>query len=214
VAAQYLLFSTGLLFGQDQRAIVGRPDAFGLSLQGDVAFYFFALAFVILGVGAVEVIRRTRLGRLLRALADSPDAVRSIGINPTASRVLVFAFSAFLAAEAGGLLGALYQRFNTYTLDFFQSLVWLTVLVTAGAASLAGATLAAVLFVAVPAFFVSVTSFGEYQPIFFGVAAMLLAQTPDGLVGLARRVDFSALAARTAQRRETSWHAERRRAAC
>jgi branched-subunit amino acid ABC-type transport system permease component len=212
VAAQYLLFSTGLLFGQDQRAIVGRPDAFGFSLQGDVAFYFFALTFVVLGVAAVEVVRRTRLGRLLRALADSPDAVRSIGINPTASRVLVFAFSAFLAAEAGGLLGALYQRFNTYTLDFFQSLVWLTVLVTAGAASLAGAMLAAVLFVAVPTVFVSVTSFGEYQPIFFGVAAVLLAQAPDGLVGFLRWPDFAGLAARAAYRRESSWHAERRQA--
>ena len=120
VAAQYLLFSTGLLFGQDQRAIVGRPDAFGLSLQGDVAFYFFTLVFVVAGVAAVEVVRRTRLGRLLRALADSPDAVRSIGINPTASRVLVFSLSAFLAAEAGGLLGALYQRFNTYTLSLIH----------------------------------------------------------------------------------------------
>jgi ABC-type branched-subunit amino acid transport system permease subunit len=209
VAAQYLLFSTGLLFGQDQRAIVGRPNAFGLSLQGDIAFYFFALVVVVLGVTAVEVVRRTRLGRLLRALADSPDAVRSLGINPTASRVLVFAFSAFLAAEAGGLLGALYQRFNTFTLDFFQSLVWLTVLVTAGAASLTGSVLAAVLFVAVPAAFVSVSGFGDYQPIFFGVAAIFLAQAPDGLVGLVRRPDFSALAARAAHRRESSWHSER-----
>ena len=209
VAAQYLLFSTGLLFGQDQRAIIGRPDAFGLSLQGDIAFYFFALVVVALGVTAVEGVRRTRLGRLLRALADSPDAVRSLGVNPTASRVLVFAFSAFLAAEAGGLLGALYQRFNTFTLDFFQSLVWLTVLVTAGTASLAGSVLAAVLFVAVPAVFVSVTWFGEYQPIFFGVAAIFLAQTPDGLVGLLRRPDFSGWAARAAHRRESSWHADR-----
>jgi branched-subunit amino acid ABC-type transport system permease component len=215
VAAQYLLFSTGLLFGQDQRAIIGRPDAFGLSLQGDVAFYFFALVVVVLGVAGVETVRRTRLGRLLRALADSPDAVRSLGVNPTASRVLVFAFSAFLAAMAGGLLGALYQRFNTFTLDFFQSLVWLTVLVTAGAASLTGSVLAALLFVAVPAFFVSVEWFGDYQPIFFGVAAIFLAQAPDGLTGLAgrlRRIDFAALAARSGERRSASWHRERREA--
>ena len=214
VAAQYLLFSTGLLFGQDQRAIIGRPDAFGISLQGDIAFYFFALVVVVAGLSAVEVVRRTRLGRFLRALADSPDAVRSLGVDPTASRVLVFALSAFLAAEAGGLLGALYQRFNPFTLDFFQSLVWLTVLVTAGAASLAGSVLAAVLFVAVPAVFVSVDGFGDYQPIFFGVAAIVLAQAPDGLVGLLSRPDFSAWAARAAHRRETSWHADRRTAEC
>jgi ABC-type branched-subunit amino acid transport system permease subunit len=127
--------------------------------------------------------------------------------------VLVFAFSAFLAALGGGLIGALYQRLNPFTLDFFQSLVWLTVLVTAGAAGLAGSVLAAVLFVAVPAFFVSVEGFGEYQPIAFGVAAVLLAQAPDGLAGFIRRPDFTALAARSAYRRQRSWHEQRRAAA-
>lgn len=214
VAAQYLLFSTGLLFGEDQRAIIGRPGAFGISLRGDAAFYYFTLAVVVLGIVAVEVVRRTRLGRLLRALADSPDGVMSIGINPTASRVLVFALSAFLAAVAGGLLGALYQRFNTYTLDFFQSLVWLTVLVTAGAVSLGGSVLAAFLFVAVPSFFTRISGFGDYEPIFFGVAAVLLAQAPDGLVGLLHPPDFSALATRVAWRREESWHRDRREAVC
>ena len=86
----------------------------------------------------------------------------------------------------------LVPRANTTTFDFFQSLVWVTVLVTTGAATLGGSVLAALLLVAAPTVFTSAT-FVKLQPVFFGVAAMLLAQAPNGVVGLFRRPDFAAL---------------------
>jgi ABC-type branched-subunit amino acid transport system permease subunit len=120
--------------------------------------------------------------------------------------VIIFCLSAFLAALAGGLLGSLVQLVNPASFDAFQSLVWLTVLVTAGAATLGGSVLAAVLFITVPAVFNS--SFViEWQPVFFGVAAMVFAQAHNGLAGAIFRVpDFAALARRSA------WRADRRRA--
>lgn len=204
VLAQDLLFPTGFAFGKDSIAFVPRPAAF----RGDAAYYWFVLAVVTAGVVAVEAVRVTRLGRVLRAMADSPTGVESIGINPTVSRVLVFCLSAFLAGVAGGVLGSLTQLVNERSFDLFQSLVWVTVLVTAGALSLGGSVLAALLLHAVPALFTS-GAVREYLPIFFGVAAVLLAQTPNGLTGYLRLPDFAALARRSEWRLHRSRSAER-----
>jgi len=204
VLAQNLLFGTSFVFGRADIVSLHRPALFGISLSNDRAFYYFVLIIVVVGVVMVEWVRVSRLGRLLRGLADSPTAIESLGINPTASRVLVFCLSGFLAAIAGGLLGTLTKSVNPASFDFFQSLLWITVLVAAGAFTLGGSVLAAVLLVAVPAFITS-GSLLQYQPIFFGVAAILLAQTPNGIATLFRTPDFTTLA------RASAWRLRSRR---
>jgi ABC-type branched-subunit amino acid transport system permease subunit len=208
ILAQSLLFLTKYAFGPQSVVQIPRPTVVGFDLGGDTSFYFFVLIVVALGVGVVEAVRVTRLGRVLRALADSPMATESLGINPTAARVIVFCVAAFLAGIAGGLLGTSTQVVNTSTFDFFQSLVWVTVLVTAGAATLGGSVLASLLLVAAPTVFTGAT-FVQLQPVFFGVAAMLLAQAHNGLVGLVPRPDFSTLADQSAWRAGSRRLAER-----
>ena len=195
VLAQNLLYPTKAAFGGKAILTINRPEIFGLSLRGDKAFFVFVVTLVLAGVIAVEVVRVTRLGRVLRGLADSPTAMQSLGVNPLVPRVLVFCFTGFLAAVAGGLLGTLTLSVNAQTFDFFQSLVWVAALVTAGPLSLGGAVLAAVLLVWVPAVFDSARVI-EWQPFAFGLAAIFLSQARNGLVGLVRRPDFSALAER------------------
>ena len=205
VLAQSLLFPASFTFGRAGSVFLRRPSLF----TTDTAFFYFTLLVVIAGVATIEVIRVSRLGRLLRSLADSPTAVQSLGINPMASRVLVFCISAFFAAIAGGLLGSLVQSVNQTSFDSFLSLVWLTVLVTGGMATFSGSVLAAVLFVAVPAVFTSPTV-AEWQPVAFGVLAIMLAQTPNGLAGLLfRRPDLVALARRAERRGDRRRTAER-----
>jgi branched-subunit amino acid ABC-type transport system permease component len=199
VLAQNLVYQTKAGFGGKAILTINRPDILGISLRGDKAYYFFVLLVVTAGLVAIELVRVTRLGRTLRALADSPLAMQSLGINPVVPRVLVFCFTAFLAAVAGGLLGTLTLSVNAQTFNFFQSLLWVTVLVTAGPASLGGAVTAAVALIWVPTVFTSHTVV-EWQPVAFGVAAIFLAQSRNGLVGLIRRPDFSRLAEKTSWR--------------
>jgi branched-subunit amino acid ABC-type transport system permease component len=206
VLAQYLLLATPLLFGGKVSLYLARPELFGVSLGGDTAFYLFVVVVVLAGLVAVEAARVTRIGRILRALADSPTATESVGVNPVAARVLVFCLSAFLAAIAGGVLGTLTGVVNTESFGFFESLVWITVLVTAGPSSLGGAVLAALLLVVLPAVFTS-PSVTEWQPVAFGVAAMILAQARNGLAGLVRWPNFSA------RYEESAWRLNRGRTA-
>lgn len=193
VLAQNLIFPTGLAFGTRGALSVTRPEVFGASLAGDRAMFWFVLVVVVLGVAAVELIRRSRLGRTLRALGDSPTALESLGIRPAVANVLVFCTSAFLAAVAGGLLATTYQQITTTTFDYFQSLLWITLLTAAGAATLGGAALAAFVLVALPTIVTS-SAVLEYQPVAFGVAAILLSQSPNGIVGHLRIPPFSRLA--------------------
>jgi ABC-type branched-subunit amino acid transport system permease subunit len=117
---------------------------------------------------------------------------------------MVFCLSAFLAAVGGCLLGTQVQLITPQGYGFFNSLVYLTVLVLAGAQTLSGSVLAALLFVAMPALITS-SGFTDWQPVIFGFGAMLLAQAPNGLAGLLRWPDFSALAERN------QWRIDRRR---
>src|SRR5581483_2108050 len=171
VLAQDLLYPTRAVFGGKAILTIHRPVIFGVSLAGDRGFFVFVAVLALAGVVAVEAVRVTRLGRLLRGLADSPTAMQSLGVNPVVPRVLVFCFTGFLAAVAGGLLGTLTLSVNAQTFDFFQSLVW------------------------VPAVFDSPVV-AQWQPIAFGVAAIFLSQARNGLVGFLRRPDFGALARR------------------
>ena len=206
--AQNLLYNTGFAFGRDAQVNLARPSMFA----GDTAFYYFVLAVVTVAVIGVELVRITRLGRILAAIGDSPEAVQSIGVSPTASRVMVFCLAAFVAGIGGGLLGSLIGSVSTLSFDFFQSLVWLTVLVTAGAATFGGSVLAAVLLIAVPTVFTSATVV-EWQPVAFGVAAIVFAQAPNGISGYLRRPAFAALAQRSAWRTDRRRAVERRAAA-
>jgi len=204
VLAQNLLFTTGIVFGSDALAYLPRPSF----LAGDRPFYFFALAVAAAGVLIVETVRATRLGRVLVALGDSPVAVQSLGVNPLVARVLTFCLSAFLAALAGGILGAHTQAVTPASFTFFHSLVWVTVLVAAGAYSFGGSLLAAALLVAVPSMITS-SAVTEWQPIFFGLGAIFLAQAPNGLVGLLRLPDLDKLIRRNEWRLESHRAAER-----
>ncbi|HWW54367.1 MAG TPA: hypothetical protein VNY84_11390, partial [Acidimicrobiales bacterium] len=104
----------------------------------------------------------------------------------------------FLAAIAGGLLGTLTQTANPSSIGFFQSLLWVAVLVMAGSQTFGGALLSAVLLITVPSFFTS-SAVINHQTVAFGLGAILLAQAPNGLVGLLHMPDFAALA------KQSSW---------
>ena len=186
------LFPTGWVFGSVGFVAIDRPGF----LDGDVR-----LLLLRPGRGGGGSRGRgggpvTRLGRILVALADAPRAVGSMGISPLAARVVTFCVSAFLAGLAGGLIGSLVRSVSSTSFSFFQSLLWVTVLVAAGSRTVGGVVLGAVLLVAVPATFTS-SLVTEWQPVAFGVMAIVFAQAPNGLIGfLGGGIDTAALAER------------------
>jgi branched-subunit amino acid ABC-type transport system permease component len=100
-AAQIFYTQSGVLQNQIEYA---RPTLFGVDLANQRTFLgFCCIVFGVLGLGLVAL-RRSRYGRRLIALRDSPAAAATLGMNVTLVKLSVFALSAALAGIAGGLI--------------------------------------------------------------------------------------------------------------
>ena len=81
-----------------------RPKLLGFDLAHQRTFLVFCcLVFGALGF-ALVALRRSRYGRRLIAIRDSPAAAATMGVNLTVARLLVFALSAAIAGIAGALI--------------------------------------------------------------------------------------------------------------
>jgi ABC-type branched-subunit amino acid transport system ATPase component/branched-subunit amino acid ABC-type transport system permease component len=126
ILLEQMVYTMGWMFGQSSNGLPAtRPNwsINGFQLGSDEGMYFVVLAFVVVVAVAIAVLTQTRLGKLLRALGDSPVALDTYGVNVNVIRVVVFCISAFLAAVAGGLTASV----DTYAIgDNFPSFGSLT----------------------------------------------------------------------------------------
>jgi ABC-type branched-subunit amino acid transport system permease subunit len=165
------------MFGTIGQRTGARP--LWLGLDGDVGYFYLCAAVAAAAIGIVLLIRRTRLGRLLNALADSPVALSTHGSSTTVTRLLVFCISAALASMGGALLVGVVGSISVSgvspsALVPFNSLLWLAALVLAGRHPILGPVLAAVALIVVPSW-VSAANAAQYVTIAFGAAALLVA---------------------------------------
>jgi branched-subunit amino acid ABC-type transport system permease component len=170
ILLERLVYGTGLMFGSGGTKTIARPGF----ASGDNAYYYVALVVVVLGLGVVYAVNQARLGRLLRALSDSPTALATLGVDVNTARLLVLCISAFLAGIAGALLGGANTSVSSINFNSFVSLLLLPVLFIAGRNQLVSPFIAAFSLAVLPSFF-SGQLFTELQPILFGAAAVAVS---------------------------------------
>jgi ABC-type branched-subunit amino acid transport system permease subunit len=163
-------------------------------LTGERAFYLTCVAIVAAALLLVDRLIRTRLGRLLAALGDSPMALSTLGGEVDLIRTLVFCISAGLAGLAGALFAAFIGSVGPNSFNPFLSLLLLVALALAGRRALAAPVIAAVAYVIVPSYVQNAT-FNKYLPVLFGVGAMVAAvrstgTTPVNLRAVAERAEI------------------------
>ncbi len=130
VLIEQLFYSQGFMFTTLQS---GRPMPRPSFARTDRAYYYLVLAAVVIVSLIIVGIIRSRLGRVLRGLSESPVAVSTMGLSTNTTRVMVFCISAFLAGVGGILYGGAVNFATTSDSHFssFQSLVLLAVLALA-----------------------------------------------------------------------------------
>ncbi len=170
-------YSKSYMFGNGQLR-TRRPDGF----SGDKEYYYLLLAFAIVAVLAVLAVERARLGRLLRAMSDSPTALTSLGTSVAVSRVIVFCISGFIAGISGGLYASLFGAVNQDAFNYVQSLLALAVLAIAGSRTITASFVAPFLLYVIPLYF-SDEDFNRYLQLGFGLGAIAAAAGSQGAFG-------------------------------
>ena len=165
-----------------------RPDGF----ESDTAYYYLLLGIASVCLLIVLLAERARLGRLLRAMADSPTALTTSGADTNISRVIVFCISAFIAGISGGTFASLFGSVNGDAFYYLDSLSILAILMISGRRTVLAAVVAALLYKVMPGYINDV----QMQNLFyvgFGVVAIAVAALSQGQLAawIARRAKQS-----------------------
>ena len=194
IAVSYVFYAEPYMFGSVGLGLIeNRPSIPGIDLQSDRDFYYLLLGITVLITAGVVALTQGRLGRLLRAIADSARGLAGSGASVNLTRVLVFCISAFLAAIAGALSGAAQGLVTPDAFQPLQSLTYFVVVVISIGQTPWYAILAAAGTTLLPSYLSDSPTTTTYFQLAFGVAAVLYAITPDERRGmppaLAARLD-------------------------
>jgi len=168
ILMERVAYPTGVMFGATGSRHAPRPALAG----GDTALFYVTVAVAVAGCLLVVAVSHTRLGRLLRGLAESPTALTTNGLSTNVTRLAAFAASAFLAGVAGALLAAAAGNVNGRSFASFNSLLYLVVLAVAGRRLVRSAVIAAALLAVAPAYVPD--SLVAHQALLFGLTTVAL----------------------------------------
>ncbi len=163
------------------------PTNAGLPI-GDVTIH--ASRFLVIGVtlvlmfGLSYLIRGTRLGRAMRAVAMDLDAAAMMGVDVNRVIVATFFIGAALAGAAGVMVGVVFFSIN-HTMGFLAGLKGFTAAVLGGIGNVAGAALGGLLLGMAESFTSVYISATFRDVIAFLFLILILLVRPSGLLGKA-----------------------------
>lgn len=125
---------------------VGVPDLKLFGYGFDTYYRQLVLMATTFAVMCVFVVwlRRSRFGRRLLAMKDSPAACATVGMNLTMTKLVVFAVSAGMAGVGGALIGSLQGSTNQQNWEFTVGLPIFMVAVVGGIQRVGGALFAGI----------------------------------------------------------------------
>jgi ABC-type branched-subunit amino acid transport system ATPase component/ABC-type branched-subunit amino acid transport system permease subunit len=183
ILLQYMFYSQNYMFGTLGLGItIPMPHLPGIGLNGsDKSYYYLVLILGAASTALVIAINRSRLGRLLRGLADSPTGLATSGTSVNVTRVLVFCISAFLAAIAGALQGGAYGTVDAPSYQPITSLVYFTlIIITPGGVPWYAVVAAAGTII--PSYLTSPNT-SNWLQLAFGLGVLIYAITPQSRLG-------------------------------
>ena len=174
----------GLTGGWNGLSGIPGPSVFGHDI-GERGIAFLTLALTVLATAAFARLSGSVWGNAMRAVRDSESASVSIGLDPTLIRTTAFGVSAVAAGIAGGVYASISNFISPESFPFFQSILFLLVVMLGGADRVLGPLVGALVVVLLPEL---LATLGQYRLLFVGVLMLLVLRlAPTGLVGLIAR---------------------------
>ncbi|MTJ83081.1 MAG: high-affinity branched-chain amino acid ABC transporter permease LivM [Telmatospirillum sp.] len=158
-------------------------DLFGLPFSPDhrIIFLYYLSLTLALATNLVTLrIRRLPIGRAWEALREDEIACRSLGIDPTRTKLSAFATGAMFAGFAGSFFATRQGFISPESFSFLESAIILAIVVLGGLGSQIGIVLSAILLVGLPEWF---RDLQQYRMLAFGGAMVLIMLwRPRGLM--------------------------------
>ena len=170
---------TGGTFGIQN---IKRPELFGVSFEGNLAFYFLVLAVTIVTGVLLALLLRSPWGRAFAALRDNPIRAESTGINITAYTLMSFAIGAAYAGVAGALFATLVNFIEPAPFGIANSLLFLMMVVVGGSGRFYGPVLGAGIALLLPELLRDLKDW--YLAVFGLVVVLMMIWLPGGLLSL------------------------------
>jgi len=172
---------SGLTGGWNGLSGISAPRLFGIEFS-DRAIAYLVLALTVLATLLFSQLSASAWGRAMRSIRDSEIASVSIGLNPIVIRNTAFGISAATAGIAGGVFASLANFISPDSFPFFQSILFLLVVMVGGADTVFGPLIGAVIVVLLPE---ALSALGQYRLLFVGVLMLVVLRiAPTGFVGL------------------------------
>jgi branched-chain amino acid transport system permease protein len=161
-------------------AITGGPDGravasatfHGVRIGSERAWYWIIALALVISVWAAENLSSSPWGLALKAIHASEPASAAVGINVHAMKVMVFVYSAGLAAFAGNLYAHAYAFVTPDLAGFMHSVEFIVMIVIGGLGSVYGGIVGAAIVVVLPQI---LTSAKDYEQLIFGLMLMTIA---------------------------------------
>jgi branched-chain amino acid transport system permease protein len=208
---------------------VPRPVIGSFDLADDRYFLVFAvICSAVVGLIVIRI-RQGTTGRFLQALQTSDVAAASIGISGTRARVVAFTVAAGIAGFGGGLMATYVGQANYQSsFPYLIGLVWVALVVSAGARSIQAAIMSGLFFFLFPALLDKLFGFpgnwlvshpdapswvqsiaNAVQPtwaqsvafILFGIGAITYAKHPEGSIEAQTSASVNRIVARVERRK-------------
>jgi branched-chain amino acid transport system permease protein len=181
-----LAYRWNSLTGGDNGINVFARPVCGISLAGDLPFFYVSLGLFVLVLGALFVLVRSPFGRSLVGIRESEARMRMLGYNTWLHKYLAF----IIAGGCGGLAGVMWTHMTGIVSpdDVFltNSVDALLVVVLGGPGTLVGAVLGTAVVIFLRDYLSTLVPWWQY--VLGGVYILTILYLPEGLMGLPARL--------------------------
>ena len=160
--------------GPDGITGIPRPSFFGLeysTMHRIIFLYYLILVLALITNYFTLKIRKLPVGRAWEALREDEIACKSLGVNPTNTKLTAFAIGAMFGGFAGSFFATRQAFISPESFTFIESAIIVAIVVLGGMGSQTGVVLASIFLIGITEIF---RDLEQYRMIAFGGAMVLI----------------------------------------